>query len=263
MNHLRRLLEAIDAREVAQSPILPQGGIGDQLLSETKDAASRCQCFWLGDVDAVCDLQVVSEIARVPFLTVWFEGESQKLLGPGTLIGMVAHQCEDGLVNLVGFARVENQWVLLLVVNDLNMATGSFSVGVDDSVGGECANYYVYALRAFCCAMNCSNVVREQHYPDKQLQRAREKRGKAPLFSYWTLKLNGRAQGGDCRGGTHASPRVHLRRGHPRQYQKGKWTWVQPHAVGSPSAGMVHKDYAAGPRLIASPTLAPPPPPAA
>ncbi len=45
-------------------------------------------------------------------------------------------------------------------------------------------------------------------------------------------------------GGTHASPRLHLRRGHPRQYAPGKYCWVQPCVVGNKAAGMVHKDYA-------------------
>lgn len=46
-------------------------------------------------------------------------------------------------------------------------------------------------------------------------------------------------------GGTHASPRLHLRRGHARQYAEGKYCWVQPHVVGNKKLGMVHKDYRA------------------
>lgn len=99
--------------------------------------------------------------------------------------------------------------------------------------------------------MNCTNVGRQEHKPDAALQKARAKRGKQPLFSYWTLELNGR-DGGAAQsfGGTHASPRVHLRRGHPRQYAPGKWTWVQPHAVGNRELGMVHKDYVIGKEMV-------------
>lgn len=64
-----------------------------------------------------------------------------------------------------------------------------------------------------------------------------------PLFSYWTLHLTHTDGTPRPMGGTHNSPRVHLRRGHPRQYAPGRWTRVQPCAVGSPSRGMVHKDY--------------------
>ena len=94
--------------------------------------------------------------------------------------------------------------------------------------------------------MNCSNIIKVEHNPDEKLQKARIKRGKKPLFSYWTLQLsipNEREEGASL-GGTHASPRVHLRRGHARQYAPGKYTWVQPCAVGNKSLGVIHKDYA-------------------
>jgi len=44
--------------------------------------------------------------------------------------------------------------------------------------------------------------------------------------------------------GTHASPALHLRRGHARQYSPGLYTWVQPCIVGNKKDGLVHKDYA-------------------
>jgi hypothetical protein len=113
---------------------------------------------------------------------------------------------------------------------------------------------HVRACQSFLSALHCCNVKQEEHHPDAKLNKARAKRGKAPLFSYWTLQLDGKTERGNDHGGTHASPRVHLRRGHPRQYTPGKWTWVQPHAVGNKAAGMVHKDYAAGPGLV-SPTI--------
>lgn len=109
-----------------------------------------------------------------------------------------------------------------------------------------------YGVKAFLSALHCSNVRRQEHAPDVKLQKARARRGKAPLFSYWTLQLDGKSDRGADHGGTHASPRVHLRRGHPRQYAPGKWTWVQAHAVGNRAAGIVHKDYSAGPAPVAA-----------
>ena len=46
----------------------------------------------------------------------------------------------------------------------------------------------------------------------------------------------------DDGGGTHASPRVHLRRGHIRKIADGRTVWVQACVVGS-KHGMVLKDY--------------------
>ena len=46
------------------------------------------------------------------------------------------------------------------------------------------------------------------------------------------------------KGGTHASPRWHKRRGYWRTMRKsGKTVWVQACEVGSKSNGMVYKDY--------------------
>jgi hypothetical protein len=43
-----------------------------------------------------------------------------------------------------------------------------------------------------------------------------------------------------------------LPRGHPRQYEPGKWTWVQPHARGNRAHGVVQKDYSAGQALLSA-----------
>lgn len=48
------------------------------------------------------------------------------------------------------------------------------------------------------------------------------------------------------KGGTHASPRWHLRRGHWRNLPSGKTTWVNQSEVGKKENGGVYKDYAIG-----------------
>jgi len=106
---------------------------------------------------------------------------------------------------------------------------------------------YVCAVRVFFTAMNCKNVVAKEVVHDAKLQKAREKRGKKPLFSFWTLELKQeKTEKCEGYGGTHNSPRLHLRRGHPREYAPGKWTWVQPCAVGNKALGLIHKDYRMG-----------------
>lgn len=93
--------------------------------------------------------------------------------------------------------------------------------------------------------MACSNVRTRDHQPDAALNKKRAKAGKVPLVSYKTLEIvvpNTRYEGGGPGGGTHASPRVHLRRGHIRKIADGKTVWVQACVVGS-KHGMVLKDY--------------------
>lgn len=47
-------------------------------------------------------------------------------------------------------------------------------------------------------------------------------------------------------GGTHASPRWHMRRGHWRRYKSGKQVWISLTEVGDKSRGRVVKEYLIG-----------------
>ena len=97
----------------------------------------------------------------------------------------------------------------------------------------------------FLTALNCCNVRRVEHTPAIAINKKRERAGRPPLFSYWTLQLAPDVhEAVTSTGGTHASPRIHLRRGHiRRRHGSDKWWWVQPHVVGRKDLGMVHKDY--------------------
>jgi hypothetical protein len=107
-------------------------------------------------------------------------------------------------------------------------------------------HFLVRLIWQYLSALHCVNVTRQEHKPDAALQKARQKHGKQPLFSYWTLNvdLERGPSSSEQRGGTHASPRVHLRRGHARLLSVGRYVWVQPCVVGSKAAGVVHKEYA-------------------
>lgn len=73
---------------------------------------------------------------------------------------------------------------------------------------------------------------------------ARAKKGKGPLkFTWHTVTIAPRPDPNERKGGTHASPRLHDRRGHWRNYASGKKGWVKECKVGSPSKGIVFKDY--------------------
>lgn len=79
------------------------------------------------------------------------------------------------------------------------------------------------------------------------LNAERAKKGKPPIISYHTLAIDlaqARLPGIRSVGGSHASPRLHWRRGHIRNLANGKVSIVSPCLVGSPERGIVHKDYA-------------------
>jgi hypothetical protein len=99
-----------------------------------------------------------------------------------------------------------------------------------------------------CSALNCANVETGDVPPVAALNAKRAASGKVPFFTYKVLQL---APGGHVAAtagdGTHASPRMHLRRGHLRRLPN-KTIWVRAAMVNSGSVGgVVIKDYAVRP----------------
>lgn len=247
MNHLRELLE------LPLSGMLIRDGIGDneasRFFAELRDAGERAMCFSLGDYEDFDSLELtpLKELCRLPYGTCWFEVAVNPPTGPRWLFGCLIDTQPDGKLVAQGFSRGPVRWALRwrAKLDDLHP---TWARSTPTGAIGEVAQGLAVVAK-FLSALNCSNVHRQEHAPAAKLQKARAKRGKAPLFSYWTLQLDGKSERGENQGGTHASPRVHLRRGHPRQYAPGKWTWVQAHAVGNRADGVVHKDYSTGPAL--------------
>ena len=254
MNHLRQLLEQREllvlptddtrAQEISESD-------PEALFEEVKQKAGQAVCFWMGDLDTISQLVVIPELCRLPYPTCWFEAEMDSTDGHIFTAALVT-QDSDGTMHFVSATRIgpAQEWVLDGVAHGSYSNDRMMDMGQVDASGLAQMRHNIYAVGAFLSALHCSNVRREERVPEAKLQKARAKRGKAPLFSYWTLQFDGKSDRGEDQGGTHASPRVHLRRGHPRQYTPGKWTWVQAHAVGNKSLGVVHKDYSGGPALL-------------
>jgi hypothetical protein len=71
----------------------------------------------------------------------------------------------------------------------------------------------------------------------------RIRKGKRPFISWHTVKIKPSEKKCEHQGGTHASPRLHDRRGHWRTYSSGKKVWVKSCKVGKASNGLVFKDY--------------------
>lgn len=255
MNHLRELLDLMPDIQV-------NAGIERAHWRVCRDnlvqGSQSTQCFWIGHLNEIeGERRIVPEMCRLPFDSCWFEWTSAAEAVSELWAMWVRQDPGTGAAQCQIYLRSGGIWKLYLVTQCKSY--GSPNAEDHAVYPGEswCADEYV-RLRSvvdmFLTALHCTNVKRLQTAPDVKLQKARRKRGKAPLFSFWTLELDGRAAGGDPLGGTHDSPRVHIRRGHPRQFKPGEWTWVQPHMVGNKQAGMVHKDYAAGKGLGLSDT---------
>jgi hypothetical protein len=110
----------------------------------------------------------------------------------------------------------------------------------DNDMGNE-----LTAVVQLMAALSCSNsIARDDDPPSLALNKKRARSGKAPFYSYKVLEIQPNAEklASVDRGGSHASPRVHLRRGHIRRLPNGN-IWINAMVVGDKSKGMVSKDY--------------------
>lgn len=96
-----------------------------------------------------------------------------------------------------------------------------------------------------CSVINCANVTTADVHAPSALNKKRRASGKQPFFTYKVLALHEERHTTGKPGaiGQHASPRMHLRRGHLRQLEH-KVVWVRPALINAESKhGVVHKDY--------------------
>lgn len=122
---------------------------------------------------------------------------------------------------------------------------GDFWIHLDKVLYSDHLAFIGAVLAAFYRVLECVNVEVEDVAPPAKLQRARAARGKLPLLSYKVLKLklpNLRRKSDDG-GGTHASPGLHLCRGHVHTSRNGNKYWEREHLAGNPHR-LILKDYA-------------------
>lgn len=102
----------------------------------------------------------------------------------------------------------------------------------------------VIALLEFLEALSCTNVSTAIHQEASKANPKRARQGKTPIWEtkVLTIDVPGSRTSGQSKGGTHSSPRQHLRRGHIRRLTSGN-IWVNSCVVGSPENGNVEKNY--------------------
>ena len=211
--------------------------------------------FDAGDLFVIDTFKVIPALIRLPYSVCWIEGfvEHEKL---GRFeLGSMCREVDgkvmgDAFIRLLSEATGKKEWAYWHTWEKSDGGTLIHNAPDDDAVPWFMNKTLLPVASTSVCrflsAMNCVNINRVEHKPSEKLQKKRLNRGKKPLFSYWTLEIDIPRKVRDRvdLGGTHSSPRVHLRKGHPREYAPGLWTWVRDHAVGYKSLGMVHKDYA-------------------
>lgn len=101
----------------------------------------------------------------------------------------------------------------------------------------------VVAFMSFLNVLKCRNIQTEKVIPKRSTKTSK---GALPFDTYHVLTVDTsmRDAAVAAAGGTHRSPREHLRRGHIRRYAKGLRLWINATAVNVGRGGVVSKDYA-------------------
>ena len=226
------------------------------LQPETVDMLRDCkwlesaQLFDMGKIEALQQFSPFDDILRkLPYPECWFESEDQF----GTHVGVYLTAEDSGEIGGSIFTYESGMKWILMAVFSIDADHGGIFVspieyktksGVLPLQPGVYVNAALAYVAKFLSALRCVNVDAVRIDPPPAMQKARARRGKKPFFSHWVLVLRGKSATGEWLGGTHNSPRVHLRRSHFREYSPGKWTCVSECVVGNKSLGMVTKSYA-------------------
>lgn len=230
--------------------------------AEYKDAMMAVK-FDLGDIDGVDDMAGLSrhEFFKLPSPLCLF----QVTHGMDAHMFLAKEAAEGGAFDVVrfgmraGYGRWEESALKVTIFDDGHYYCTDRHTGerIDpatlkyDVTGETCPSEEAYsfeAIRRIGLSLEvflCSNVIQVEQHPGKMTNRRRIEKGKIPFFTYRTLHVTGDAapRGDDEAQGTHASPRLHFRRGHIRKMADGRRIWVRSCLVGDKSRGFSGHDY--------------------
>lgn len=118
------------------------------------------------------------------------------------------------------------------------------SVNEDEPVDKELAELMLAQLGAWYSVMDRRMEAYIPSVRDTFTNRRKMQQGKLPTYDWTTVWIEPAKQRSEGKGGTHASPRLHDRRGHLRRLASGKNIWVKSCKVGDASKGVIFHDYA-------------------
>lgn len=158
-------------------------------------------------------------------------------------------ECHDGVFISGAFYVPTTGWIpnghsmvwfddgRLFAIPNFSESPNSFYVASND------LQLEIEAVTMLICALSCSNVSMQSETAPEKVNKKRAQAKKRVIRDHHILVIGAsKSERGEQLGGTHASPRVHLRRGHIRRLDK-KNIWVNACVVGNKRMGILTKDY--------------------
>lgn len=121
---------------------------------------------------------------------------------------------------------------------------GTFGIDADHKLKKDSLNGILATVGGWLQSLTPGQSAYKPQPRKSLINSKRKAKGLGPvLFDWHTVTIEPQAPKADSKGGTHATPRLHDRRGHWRTYPSGKRGWVRDCKVGDASKGAVFKDY--------------------
>lgn len=201
------------------------------------------------------------DVIKLPYHTITVEYFGTQYKSKNVIL---ARQFDDGSITISSFSYVAecDFWFPCLVNTHIGNIpiqgtikvqyqcpfpkTLEYSGKTIDSTKGIIDNA-TFCLVELLEALSCRNVTTEPiEKVNPSVNSRRIKAGKLPICETKMLVIDTKAESsGYCKsvGGSHASPRQHLRRGHIRRHPTAGNLWINSCVVGDPSKGTITKSY--------------------
>lgn len=225
----------------------------ERFVNETLIIMSDAVCFDMGNIDEMIESPEQYRTFRLPFPICWFE----IVLSNGDIRGYLAREFSgegnwDSYFLQFERCKGETAWRCTAHFGTREDGTGVVKIkketcGFEQTGQGRAVRNL---LHIFLGLLNTPGLQPVEVKPSLKLQRKREKRGKPPIFSTWTLgvelpKKNNKQNSG-MGGTTGKKLRLHLNRGHMRRVNRqGDVRYIDPYLAGDKGLGVIQKDYSA------------------
>jgi len=227
-----------------------------ELFSQHEDGA----CFDFGEVDSITEETWVNlanyahdlwkhDMFQLPYVPVYYSWSRG-----GDSFGAYVYQHDKDTLDIIHFCAQKRPFLLAIIgslKSRYNSAQEQLATNIDghliwtspcieiisDNHEIELMQSIVGHVVILTCLMQSTNAnTRTTEFSDK-LNNKRMKRGLPEIMPFHTVyfDIGGRHYNtdGSERNGSHASPRLHWRRGHIRKMKTGKVAHVRPHLVGT------------------------------
>lgn len=220
--------------------------------SEPNEKIDVTELHWF-DITNIIDSQfyIDPEEQKEMFLTMRPPFEKCAAVGrtykPGVkmdILLILLHSYEENATFITAHRAVDGQEPISSPITILQPKNGTIYF---DTVNGEKLDdsdkkFIAGCVSVFFSALKTGGNYYRATVRDGYTSRKRVAKGLSPFYDWRTVVIEPQKPSQNL-GGTHASPRLHERRGHLRKLKSGKQVWVKSHWVGDGSKGTVFHDY--------------------